>query len=418
MNSREQGVASLLFILVLLLGIVTLFTRNLDLSPKTQIRAEQTQLLLAQAKEALIGYAVTYGDTHANQMNGYLPCPDLSGTGVGGEGAAEGVCGTTNVSSIGMLPWKTIGLPPLHDGGGECLWYAVSGTYKYNPTTDFMNWDDNGQFKVMASDGVTILAGAAADNQPVAVIFAPNVATGAQSHAPAANTPTCSDNYTASNYLDNDTIHNINNSIVSTVANAVSTFIAGPVMTAANSPLVNDQVLYITRDDIFKAIKKRTDFANGTFVSNLLGHAVSCLFATLPQPVTIDFTTTPATDTQVNTPTGNLYIGRIAKNSCGSSDVLAWRDNILYASCQFGNQCLAVNNGGIANCRGVVIFAGEKAGAQIRNTNADKNNPANYLEDVGSNNVYTEFASGGTAFNGATAYSPASPSTDLLACIP
>jgi hypothetical protein len=31
---------------------------------------------------------------------------------------------------MGRLPRKTPGLDALKDGSGECLWYAVSGTYK------------------------------------------------------------------------------------------------------------------------------------------------------------------------------------------------------------------------------------------------------------------------------------------------
>ena len=49
---------------------------------------------------------------------------------------------------MGRLPWKTLGLDALKAGPGECLWYAVSGTYKNSPngvTTNiaatFLTWN-------------------------------------------------------------------------------------------------------------------------------------------------------------------------------------------------------------------------------------------------------------------------------------
>ena len=61
---------------------------------------------------------------------GYLPCPDTDG-----DGWAEATCGSLDgasgqASRLGLLPWKTLGLPDLRDGYGERLWYAVSSKYK------------------------------------------------------------------------------------------------------------------------------------------------------------------------------------------------------------------------------------------------------------------------------------------------
>ncbi len=36
---------------------------------------------------------------------------------------------------IGRLPWRTLGLEPLRDGNGECLWYAVSGSHQRHPAS-------------------------------------------------------------------------------------------------------------------------------------------------------------------------------------------------------------------------------------------------------------------------------------------
>jgi hypothetical protein len=94
--------------------------------------------VLRQAKEALIGFAATYAETHPGQPQGYLPCPDHDG-----DGSADPACSCSGYSVIGRLPWKTLGLPPLRDGSGECLWYAVSGNYKDKPKSKIYTTPSN-----------------------------------------------------------------------------------------------------------------------------------------------------------------------------------------------------------------------------------------------------------------------------------
>lgn len=128
-------------------------------------------LALSKAREALLGYAATYRDSHPNEVFGYLPCPDMGGAG-NVEGEAQTACGGADVTVIGRLPWKTLDLPPLRDASGECLWYAVSGNFKNNPkTADLMNRDTNGLIEVMAADGTSFVAGALARQRAVAVVF-------------------------------------------------------------------------------------------------------------------------------------------------------------------------------------------------------------------------------------------------------
>ncbi|MBK8120557.1 MAG: hypothetical protein IPK39_16285 [Sulfuritalea sp.] len=95
---------------------------------------------LAQAREALLAYAATYRDdpSRSTEVFGYLPCPDTSGkTGIQtpGDGEAAATCGTSEQAAIGLLPYKTLGLPDLRDSSGVCLWYAVAGGFKNNPKT-------------------------------------------------------------------------------------------------------------------------------------------------------------------------------------------------------------------------------------------------------------------------------------------
>src|SRR5882672_3976399 len=118
--NRQRGIALLivLALLVLLVGTVMVgFTGDLARQNRKQ---QQTTDALAMAKEALIGYAAK----DPNQP-GVLPCPDSDN-----DGSADSPCGATGVTAIGRLPWKTLGLPDVRDGAGECLWYAVSANFK------------------------------------------------------------------------------------------------------------------------------------------------------------------------------------------------------------------------------------------------------------------------------------------------
>jgi len=139
-------------------------------------------------------------------------------------------------------------LPTLRDGDNECLWYAVSGNYKNNPQTDLMNWDNNGQFKVFAADGIQRLD--SDENQTVAIIFAPGAAQTGQDRR-GLDSNRCGTSYTASAFLDQDVIHGINNADVA----------SGKFIQANSAGLVNDQLLIITRLDIWQAIQRRQDFA-------------------------------------------------------------------------------------------------------------------------------------------------------------
>src|SRR3989338_6736038 len=156
-RSKQLGAALMVMLVIMVMGIAAMLINSLGATRLKNARREITRNALAQAKDALIGYAITYGDTHSGEVHGYLPCPDTDAS--NGEGSSKLSCGSKNTSVVGRLPWRSLGLAPLRDGNGECLWYAVSGTYKNNSKTDLMNWDNAGLFEVMASDGAGYLAG-------------------------------------------------------------------------------------------------------------------------------------------------------------------------------------------------------------------------------------------------------------------
>jgi type II secretory pathway pseudopilin PulG len=248
-SQRHRGVALIIMLLLMVLGLTAVLAGSLNLSAMQRARQEKTTAALAQAKDALIGYAITYADTHSGEVHGYLPCPDINGKDLSGnpaEGSAKATCGNKDISTMGRLPWRTLGLAPLRDGAGECLWYAVSGNYKSNPKTGLMNWDTKGKLQLFAADGTALTA---PDNQGVAIIFAPGAALPGQIRP--ANGTLCGD-YSAANYLDHDIGRSINNADI-----AAEKFIRG-----AADGQVNDGIIFITRQDVWNAIQKRTDLTH------------------------------------------------------------------------------------------------------------------------------------------------------------
>ena len=241
-------------------------------------------LALSQAREALIGYAATYREFHPNEVFGYLPCPDRGTT---AEGQAQPACGSTDVTVIGRLPWKTLDLPPLRDASGECLWYAVSGNFKYNPkTADLMNRDTNGLIEVMAADGTRFVAGASPQQRAVAVVFSAGAILPGQDRAFATTNPptVCGGNYVPANYLDTDVASSIDNAAGSTTANALSRFIAAEHAdrTPASNDAFNDQLMPILPDEIFaRHLDKRADFESTLTdpLTGMLRKATDCLVA-------------------------------------------------------------------------------------------------------------------------------------------
>ncbi len=350
---------------------------------------------LVKAKEALIGFAITYRDGNPNTMTGlndqvfgYLPCPAVNGNGT--VPAPPLNCGASNVTRINILPWYTLKLPALRDSAGECLRYAVSGTYKNNPRTAVMNWDTVGQLTVNDADGTVLATGVAA------VVFAPRSRTGNQNRTPAGNTE-CRTNNTTANYLEGaDPIYA---GVVPPVAPAITT-LTQSTPNSVQSGTNNDRLIWITPAEIFNRIKQRSDFKSD--IDTMMTTIVTCLnnlsVANLPVPngskgigTNLEaLTACPPPSTA--TLQGNVYAN--------------WKDNLLYAR---PGTPITVNG---ANCNAVLIFGGERTGAQVRATAAQKNLASNYLE--GTN--LASFPAGAT-YTGLAAYDKANSSSDIVRCI-
>lgn len=214
---HQTGVALLLFILVLVLGASTLLVSKLNKASAQYYRDDLTMTALMKAKEALIGYAVSYPDIVNPAFGpGYFSCPDTNGN-----GSPNPPCGTIAPPAdfpVGRLPWEFIGLEDIRDSAGEQLWYAVSDNYRNNPKSNLpMNSELPGQLSL---DGA---------NDIVAVIIAPGSSFNGQNR-PSNN---------VNDYLEGDN----NNGDANFITNAAGNF--------------NDQVIAITRQELMEVVEKR-----------------------------------------------------------------------------------------------------------------------------------------------------------------
>ncbi len=459
---RQHGAALLIMLLLLVLGGTVLFSRNLFSQLPGASRARANADLLAEAKEALLGYATTWDATHPGEL-GFLPCPDIDATGLLEEGEAhELLCGLPYRNSLGRFPWRTLGLDPGRTRGGECLWYAVSGSWKAGAIAKpaLLNEDSSGQFRVLAADGSTVIAGSSAAERPVAVIIAPGAPLAGQLRVTLpSGVSQCGGSFLATSYLDDDAASGINNATVSLAADAVDDFITSdPGATG-----VNDQVIFITRAEIQDRLLRRPDVQ--ARLRSLTQAVARCIAdygkrnpgapgdRRLPWPASVDLmeyrTAAQYTDTPVgelsgrvanlvndsNVQTGNLSAGVLT--ACSTATVPEWtpemsalwqnwKDHLFYAvawdfrpdappatAC---TSCLSVN--GTGAWAAIVMFSGTRlaAAGQVRDEppmNADtRGNIANYLEGRNAANHPNLAGTGDYQSGAATA-----TFNDILYCI-
>ncbi len=394
----KRASGSALLLVLLLLGLVAAF---LALRTSGGIQTERdriTSAALGQAREALIGFASGYRYlVNADEVFGYLPCPDSNNDGV-----ANPPCAASQVSVLARLPWRTqsMALAPLRDGVGECLWYAVSGALKDNPKASPVNWDTAGQFALQDAAGAA-LTGPTSHDRAWAVVLAPLAALPGQARLGAGTSTECGGNLVAANYLEGST--------VLAGAGAVSTLVLG-TGASGQAALNNDQGTWITAKEVFDRVKKRSDFKAD--IDKLLGDLEFCLNS-LP-------TGDPALTASAGNKGVDNAVAACAPTTAAKANVLKhWKNNLLYA-----RPALAPTVNGLGGCVGVLLFAGERTqrslaplGAQLRDTPARTGSlalfgdPAMYLEGV--NTIFP--ASG--AYAGAGYFNPAQASADLVRCV-
>jgi len=214
----QAGAALLAFMLIMIVGSSFYLATKLNTNLAKTQRDEQTGIALSAAKEALIGYAITYPDiVNADEGPGYLPCPDIDN-----DGSAEIDCFDGDNTTIGRFPYKTLEVEELRDGNGERLWYALSENFRYGANKTIpMNSESPSSAGLFVNDRGDI----------VAIIFAPGKPFDAQNRAAGVNV--------VANYLEDDN------------ADLDTAF-----TTNANIDF-NDRLMVITRQELMQVVEKR-----------------------------------------------------------------------------------------------------------------------------------------------------------------
>ena len=274
--ARQQGVVLLFIALLILVAASTLLISSLGDTNQLVSMSRANKLSLNDAKEALIGYAISYPERHptvADAIPGYLPCPDLDGDGI--EDGDD--CGAATTSAIGFLPWKTLGL--AQPKPNQCLWYAVSAGFKSPNSTaapSLLNSDLDGAFQIEDGAG-RILGDTSGRNRAIAVVIQPGnpITTGGYSqvrdsnstrtHCGAANRATRINQ--PLNYLDKlGDVHNAygrkDGAAVGTPGGQnipsihPSVFVSGPLNKTDTGVRFNDKVLWLNKQH-FEPVYKR-----------------------------------------------------------------------------------------------------------------------------------------------------------------
>lgn len=239
-RNKQRGAALMVMLIVVVIGSLAFLVSSLGKADKKIERDKITTAALAQAKEALIGYAINSenSSTENKPRPGNLPCPDIDAPDPTNllYGVEEGAC---VAGAIGRLPWKSLGIPELVDDAGEPLWYAVSGNFRRESmnSNSIINSDAQGTLLVYATDGTTLLT--PAGSEAIAIIFSPGAIVGNHQRNSVAQ------KIDASNYLETGS-NGRNNSATN-----------GPFIAGDKTSSFNDRLLYITTDQLLPSIEKR-----------------------------------------------------------------------------------------------------------------------------------------------------------------
>ena len=384
----------MIMLTMVILGIAALLITSLNHSTLQIKRNQKATDALAFAKAALISDAVSQTSLISA---GYLRLPDL-GFKIGlvpseGSAAPDFNGNSKDLSVMGKLPWRTLGIEPLRDGQGECLWYVVSGHFKNTPATDTFNWDTLGQLNLVDGSGNVIASNLAA------LVVAPNQALDGQNRTQSDPTfAQCGGNYDAQNYLDPSiSIHAISgasNYFMGSTNNRIALNANNNILVMAASLHSNDRFLAITADEIFRIVIRRTDFSmqvsalmSDSFFQNILiaGSKGS----------------------------NNFNCNLLASNNM--TFCKNWKEMLLLTQLSTPAP-ITIDGVQTAACSRVLIFGGQKNATQLRMSTTNKANPANYIEGFNLLAFATPVALTSN-FIGFSAFNAKNPSGDVMRCI-
>lgn len=453
-RSQQRGYALLLMLVMVTMGILFTIVSQLSLVGTKVARAQNASAALVQAKEALIGYAITYRDdpSHSDDVFGYLPCPDMNGD--GSADALSSDCGGADGKAvIGLLPYKQLGLASNQDADGNCLWYAVSGTFKASGNPNLpgpMNWDTQGQIEVRDANNNIITTPNDTNGGAAAVIFSVGPPLSSQSRLAITSANPCGvssssakANAVYANYIDVDLSGTdpVKSQPFPSAQNATVRVTQGTAGNAAN----NDQILAITPKEIFSRIIARADFKNplmGTPAGliNDLTNKIKINIETQIQNYLVATGTPPAVAQPANqsgysqSTTPPRLIGdlpTLTLNSTSDNNWQSnWSDQYRYILCSdLTAPCLSIadsQTGVSTDCRGALLFSGQSTSGGPR---PSTQKPPTMLPPPPNTYLVNYFESGlgiltasSTTFTGNTSYMDATNlvtnrSADIGTCL-
>ena len=367
---------------------------------------------------------------------------------------------------IGRLPWRTLGLAPIRDGSGECLWYIVSANHKSLGISSIirMNWDTLGHLDIVVANSSAALVSALANahERPVVVIFSPGPPLPGQNRSPPPSPPPagddvteCGGNYNVANYLDPANVAalggvtnyfpdpdplkrnasgvtgdtNLSNdpdppkalSPRGKVFDSGGAFLPHACQGANCNLVANDKGLELTGDTLFGAIRKHAYFR--TDINALLDRTIDCLRDEIAGG---------------GGPAGYARIAGLDNNACYGSGVVP-----LGYYPHYRDQVFVARGGMIVNgtsCPAALLFssqrninwapAGEPTGNtpacpkavpanpyQCRHDAATRADTSNYLEGINQANF-----GAGTTFSGQELFERVSSTQtqfqDIVRCVP
>jgi len=417
LQRNQRGVALLIFLVLLVMGGLTYLVNSFSPAEIEAKRQRKTEAALAQAKDALIGYAVSV-DISTTRRPGDLPCPDRDNDGKAGTTiplvtSCGNAAGTTfQDRRLGRLPWKDLGLPDLQDASDERLWYAVSNNFKENTRTALLNSDTTGTITVRDTSGNIDFDGSGTTGA-VAVIIAPGPPLmrqdGLQQNRSVGNIND------PQHYLDNIAVED--NADFDEIVNKTNGFFIGPVRNSSGSVIANDRIIVITRDEIIAAIEKRvvaevrnclTNYADlpinagrypwaaslAASASGNYGDTPNTRFGRVPNLLcnTAGDGTGACLGTTGTNPAMLSTWGAVPNCHVTSAWFASWREQVFYAiadaykpgtggpSC---GTCLTIDATG--NKQVATFISGKRVSGQNRTTPAEKAQIAQYLEGENNN---------------------------------
>jgi hypothetical protein len=473
----QHGAALLLGLLIVALAALAVFTTQLG-GGNTLIRQAANTSPMKEAAEAVLGYSViNYGD-------GRLPLPDM---GYEAPAHAEGAAAanpaglTTNAIVFGRLPWRSLGVPAPRDEAGECLWYAVGGASKGSPVyllpdtaaaidlsaPPLVNWDTLGEFELFTADGAGNLLTADANphnNRPLALIFAAGAPLPGQDRSSSGNpletVEKCGGNYGAANYLDTQGADSIRlggrsnapltggaapgrlTDYSSDANRAITYYDHSPAQAANYGPksafkqpvsaisdgqnfaVVNDRVLALTTDDVFRRLVQQQSFQNN-INGRLLDPLVTCLQDKLVPALGLAALTGSPARHGGKLPSLTAYgcpklvdtdpLKSAAQRTQATRENLTmverWTDSLWYVACDGPAKCISQ---GAIQCDGVLILGGMRTANQRRTTAAEKADPAQYLE---GDTLALLAAGTASPLPTVSGFGAASSETDIVRCL-